>query len=104
MKSARVLLASPDPHLENVAFLLEQSFEKIINASYVKYKFETKSASLNKIYENISDHNIDFILDMLDEFYKNYAVLLAQLPKTWLDHDELRNAFPKEIKKNDAFT
>ena len=99
LDSARVLLASPNPHLENVAFLLEQSFEKIINASYAKYKFETKSASLKKVYENISDHNIDFILDMLDEFYKNYTALLALIPKTWLDREELRNVFPKEIKK-----
>ena len=99
LDSARVLLASPNPHLENVAFLLEQSFEKIINASYARYKLETKSASLKKVYKKIDNHEIDFILDMLDEFYKNYTALLAQLPKTWLDCDELRNVFPKKLKK-----
>ena len=99
LDSARVLLASSDPHLENVAFLLEQSFEKIIKTSYTRYKLEIKSASLNKIYENISDHNIDFILDMLDELYKNCTTTLTHLPKTLLDCDELHNIFSKEMKE-----
>ena len=99
LESARVLLASPEPHLENVAFLLEQSFEKIINASYAKYKLETRSDSLKKVCKNISDHNIDFILDMLDEFYKNYMALFALIPKTWFDRDELRDGIPKKVKE-----
>ena len=99
LDSACVLLASSDPHLENVAFLLEQSFEKIIKTSYTRYKLETKSASLYKIYENTSDHNINFILDMLDEFYKNCTTTLAHLSKTWLDCEELRNIFFKEMKE-----
>ena len=99
LDSARVLLASSDPHLENVAFLLEQSFEKIVKTAYTRYKLETDSAPLNQVYKKMSNHDIDFILDMLDEFYKNYTALLALIPKTWLDREELRNVFPKEIKK-----
>ena len=52
LDSARVLLTSPDPHLENVAYLLEQSFEKIINASYAKYMLETNSAMLHEVAKN----------------------------------------------------
>ena len=100
LESALVLLASPNPHLENVAFLLEQSFEKIIKTSYARYMVEAKSASWYDVYDTISNHKIDFILDMLDEFYKSYVKTITQLPKTWLDDDdELRNMFPKEMEK-----
>ena len=99
LESARVLLASPNPHLENVAFLLEQSFEKIIKTSYARYKLETTSVSLNKVCKKMSKHDIDFILDILDEFYKNYMALFALIPKTWFDRDELRDVFPKKMKK-----
>ena len=102
LDSARVLLASSDPHLENAAFLLEQSFEKIIKTSYARYMVETKSASWYEVYDTIYNHKIDFILDMLDEFYKNdVQKTLVQLPKTWLGDDdgELRNMFPKKIEK-----
>ena len=99
MDSARVLLASPNPHLENVAFLLEQSFEKIIQTSYTRYKLETEFTSWNEVYKKISDHNIDFILDMLDEIYEKCAETLAYLPKIWHDNAELHNVFTKEIKE-----
>ena len=100
LESALILLASPNPHLENVAFLLEQSFEKIIKTSYARYMVEAKSASWHDVYDTISNHNIDFILDMLDEFYKSCVKTITQLPKTWLDDDDkLRNVFPKEIEK-----
>ena len=83
LDSARILLASPDPHLENVAFLLEQSFEKIVKASYVGCKLETDSISWEEVYEKIRGHDIDFILTMLVEIYENCAKTLAQIPETF---------------------
>ena len=99
LDSARVLLTSPDPHLENVAYLLEQSFEKIINASYAKYMLETNSAMLHEVYKKMSNHDIDFILDILDETYTTCVKTLARFLKTWLDNDEIRDMFPKKLKK-----
>ena len=43
---------------------------------------EAKSASWYDVYDTISNHKIDFILDMLDEFYKSYVKTITQLPKT----------------------
>ena len=60
LDSARVLLASSNPHLENAAFLLEQSFEKIIQTSYTRYKLETDFTSWDEVYKKISDHNIHY--------------------------------------------
>ena len=99
LDSARVLLASSDPHLENVAFLLEQSFEKIVKTAYTRYKFETDPTSWEEVYENIRGHDIDFILTMMADLYKNWAKALAQLPEAWFDYIESHNVFPKEIEE-----
>ena len=78
LDSAKRLLSSPDPHLENIAFLLEQSYEKILKAAYVSYKIYTTSDSWRKAYHNTRVHDIGFILDMLRDIHEYYADLVEQ--------------------------
>ena len=99
LDSANILLSSPDPHLENVAFLLEQSFEKIIKASYTKYKLETDPASWDNVYKKIRGHNIDFILKTLDEIYEKRAKTATLISKLDQDYFKSHDEFIKEIKK-----
>ena len=99
LDSARVLLTSSDPHLEKVAFLLEQSFEKIVKASYTGYKLETDSASWEEVYEKIRGHDINFILTMLVEIYKNCRKTIAQIPETFFDYVKSHNMLSKETEK-----
>lgn len=88
LDSANVLLSSHDPHLENVAFLLEQSFEKIVKASYAKHKLETDSASGDNVYKEMLGHDIDFILKALDGIYKNRVKTATPISKS--DHDRFK--------------
>ena len=99
LDSARILLESSDPHLENVAFLLEQSFEKIVKASYTGYKLETDSASWEEVYKNIRGHDIDFILTILVDIYENCAKTLAQIPETFFDYVGTHDILSKETEK-----
>ena len=99
LDSVRVLLESPDLHLENIAFLLEQSFEKIVKAVYTEYKLKTDSASWAEVYENIRGHDIDFILTILMNLYENCAKTLAQIPETFFDYVGAHDILSKETEK-----
>ena len=82
LESAKILLSQPNPHLENVAFLLEQSYEKSLKASYAKYKLETTSDSWEKVYNIVRGHDIDFMFKMLRSIHQDYWKLITQHKET----------------------
>ena len=82
LESAAALLSLPDPHLENVAFLLEQAYEKSLKASYAKYKLETTSESWKEVYRTVYGHNIDFMFKMLRSIHQDYGKLIEQYVET----------------------
>ena len=82
--------------MENVAFLLEQSFEKITKASYTRYKFETGVTLWEEIYENISKHDTDFLIEMFDEIHTTYTKTIPYILKACRD---ITDAPPKEIEE-----
>ena len=96
LDSAQVLLELKNPHLENVAFLLEQSFEKITKASYTRYKFETGVTVWEEIYENISEHDAGFIIEMFDEIRTTYTKTIPYILKACRD---ITDVPPKEIEE-----
>ena len=78
LDSANQLLSSPNPHLENVAFLLEQSYEKILKAAYVSYRLHVTTDSWKTIYKNTLVHDIGFMFEMLRDIYEYCASIVAQ--------------------------
>ena len=78
LNSARILLSLPDPHLENVAFLLTQSYEKILKAVYFNYKISLTTDSWENIYKKTQSHNIDFIFEMLRDIHRHYRSFIEQ--------------------------
>ena len=99
LKSAKVLLESPDPHLENVAFLLEQSYEKILKAAYVSYKTYAAPDSWEGVYKAIHNHNISFVFEMLRNSHEHYAGLETRIAAQCKQITDKLNGLPNELKK-----
>ena len=99
LQSAMVLLSSSDPHLENIAFLLEQSYEKSLKASYAKYKLETTSDSWEKIYNTVYGHNINFMFKMLRSIHQDYWKLITQPIETCVSLIKSLHVFSTKMEK-----
>ncbi len=99
LDSARTLLSSTDPHLENVAFLLEQSYEKILKAAYVSYKIHTTADSWKIAYKNTLSHDIDFIFDMLRDIHEHYANFIEQYATKCMPILKELGIFPDSLLK-----
>ena len=99
LDSAKLLLSTPDPHLENVAFLLEQSYEKILKAAYVNYRLYTTSDSWKTIYKKTLVHDIGFMFDMLRDIHEYYANLVTQNAEKYGSLIKSFNMFPDSINK-----
>ena len=98
LESAMALLSLPNPHLENIAFLLEQSYEKSLKASYAKYKLETSSDSWEKIYKIVYGHNIDFMFKMLRSIHQDYGKLIVQYNNMCVNYVKSLHVFSKKIE------
>ena len=99
LESAKILLLSPNPHLENVAFLLEQSYEKILKASYARYKLETTSNSWEKVYKTVYGHDINFMFEMLRSIHQDYGKLIAKPIEAYTSYVKLHHVLPEKIEK-----
>ena len=99
LDSAKALLSLPDPHLENVAFLLEQSYEKILKAAYVSYKIHTTSDSWKIAYKSTLVHDISFIFAMLRDIHGHYADLVEQNATKYGSVIRELDMFPDSLRK-----
>lgn len=77
LESAKLLLLH-DGNLENVAFLLEQSYEKILKSVYARYRLETTLDSWKDVYKKVNGHEIDFIYDVLRDSFSNITESMTQ--------------------------
>ena len=94
--SAKLLLSQSKPHLENVAFLLEQSFEKSLKASYATYKLTTSGESWKDVYNKVRGHDIPFMLKLLRDYYKDYGNFIKK-HNNLADHVKSLGIFPKSM-------
>ena len=107
LKSAVALLSLPDPHLENVAFLLEQTYEKSLKASYAKYKLETTSESWEKVYKAVYGRDdINFMFKMLRSIHQDYGQLIKRYTETYADYVKSLGVFSEKTlnRKHNGFT
>lgn len=69
LQTAKIILEN-NGHVENVAFLLEQSYEKILKSIHAYYRLEIKNEPFVDVYNAAIGHDIDFIFRMLKDLYK----------------------------------
>lgn len=99
LESAKVLLESPDPHLENVAFLLEQSYEKILKAAYVSYKTRVAPEPWKTTHKAIHNHNIIFMFGMLRDTHEHYAGWVERNTAKCEQITGILDELPDELRK-----
>ena len=71
LESANIILGN-NGNLENVAFLLEQSYEKILKAAHGQYRLEIKGDILKNVHKDAHSHDIGFAFQMLKDIHEYF--------------------------------
>lgn len=94
LESAIIILDNSG-NLENVAFLLEQSYEKILKAVHGQYRLEIRDDILKNVHKDAHGHDIGFAFQMLKDIHEYFYQTVMASP---LVQGSIRAQYPHLFK------
>jgi HEPN domain-containing protein len=96
IQTARSLLESGG-NIEHAAFLLEQSYEKLLKAVHAEYRISIRNHALKAVYDEAYGHDVRFMFFMLTDLHDFYRESIQLFLNKLEEEKDSRTSMPQRM-------